>query len=93
MKNYELIMQILDKSEEKNVPVDIAYDMLAVDGDRDALKEAYEILDKNYKAITALRNIGKTDEIETICMLSESGETEAVKDHIQKLIDDGIIEE
>ena len=93
MKNYELIMQILDKSEEKNVPVDVAYDMLAVDGDRDALKEAYEILDKNYKAITSLRNADNTEEIETICMLSESGETEAVKDHIQKLIDDGIIEE
>ena len=40
-----LVNAILEKSKVENVPVDVAYDMLAVDGDREALKKAYNILD------------------------------------------------
>ena len=93
MKNYELIMQILDKSKTENVPVDIAYDMLSVDGDRDALKEAYQILDSHYKAITALRNGGHNSEIAIICDMYQRGEKNSVNEYIQQLITEGVIGE
>lgn len=85
----ELIMQILEKSKAENVPVDVAYDMLAVDGDRDALKRAYKILDTHYVAITTLRRTGHNDEIATIVKMLENGED--VTEYIENLKKNGII--
>lgn len=69
----ELITAILNKSKIEEVPVDVAYDMLAVDGDKDALKAAYEILDKYYVPITALRRAGREAEIAVIVKMAEDG--------------------
>lgn len=90
---YKLIMQILEKSKTENVDVGVAYDMLAVDGDREQLREAHTILQDNYKAITALRNAGHNTEIAIICDMYQRGEKSRVKDYIQQLVDEGIIEE
>ena len=91
MKNYELIMQILDKSKTENVPVDIAYDMLAVDGDKDALKSAWAILNKYQTTITALRNTKNFEEINIIVNLAEQNRHEDIKEYIADLRKNGII--
>jgi len=90
---YKLIMQILEKSKTENVDVGVAYDMLAVDGDREQLREAHKILQDNYKAITALRNAGHNTEIAIISDMYQRGEKSRVKDYIQQLVDEGIIKE
>ena len=84
-----LVNAILEKSKVENVPVDVAYDMLAVDGDREALKKAYNILDTHYVAITALRRTGHNDEIATIVKMAENGED--VNNYVEELKDKGII--
>ena len=84
-----LVNAILEKSKVENVPVDVAYDMLAVDGDRDALKKAYNILDTYYVAITALRRTGHNNEIATIVKMAENGED--VNNYVEELKDKGII--
>ena len=84
-----LVNAILEKSKVENVPVDVAYDMLAVDGDRDALKKAYNILDAQYVTITALRRAGHNDEIATIVKMVENGED--VTEYIENLKENGII--
>ena len=84
-----LVNAILEKSKVENVPVDVAYDMLAVDGDRDALKKAYNILDTHYVTITALRRTGHNDEIATIVKMAENGED--VNNYVEELKDKGII--
>ena len=84
-----LVNAILEKSKVENVPVDVAYDMLAVDGDREALKKAYNILDTHYVAITALRKTGHNDEIATIVKMAENGED--VTEYIENLKKNGII--
>lgn len=91
MKNYELIMQILEKSKAENVPVDIAYDMLAVDGDKEALKSAWEILNKYYTTITALRNTKNFEEINMIVNLAEQNKHDNIKEYIVELRKNSII--
>ena len=93
---YDLVIEILDKSKLENVDIGVAYDMLAVDGNRDELKKAHEILlvQSSYKAITALRNICRFAEIRVICDMHEAGEDAMeIKKDIQTLVDNGILTE
>ena len=85
----ELITAILNKSKIEEVPVDVAYDMLAVDGDKDALKAAYEILDKYYVPITTLRRAGREAEITVIIKMAEDGAD--VENYIDELRKNNII--
>lgn len=85
----ELVMAILEKSKIEDVPIDIAFDMLSIDENKDDLKIAYEILDKYYVAITALRRIGRTAEIDIIIQMAEDGAD--VKSYIEDLKKIGII--
>lgn len=84
-------MQILEKSKAENVPVDIAYDMLAVDGDKEALKSAWEILNKYYTTITALRNTKNFEEINMIVNLAEQNKHDNIKEYIVELRKNSII--
>ena len=92
---YELVIQILEKSGAENVDVGVAYDMLAVDGDRDELRKAHNILlvQSYYKAITALRNAGRLAEVRVICDMYEAGDEGNIKEYIQTLVDNGILAE
>lgn len=91
---YELVMDILKKSGAENVDIGVAYDMLAVDGNREELKKAHEILlvQSYYKAITGLRNVGRLAEVRVICDMYEAGEDKSkIKEYVQTLIDNGIL--
>lgn len=88
---YKLIMQILEKSKVENVPVDVARDMLAVDGDKDNLKKAWAILDRLYQPITKLRNDKNFAEISLIVKMAENGQYEEIEKYIETLKKNGIM--
>lgn len=92
MKMYEVMERILKKSEADSVDVGVAYDKLAVDGNREELKEAYTALHENFTEITALRNMGRHEDVRAICELYEKGEKTKVKEYINNLVENGVLE-
>lgn len=78
---YNKIIKILDVSQENNVDISVAKDILIAENPLsiEDIMDTYKILDLYYKPITAFIREDRLDLIKEVCILVENNDTQGIK--------------
>lgn len=85
MKLYNNVIKILDTSRDKKVDVLVARDMLFNGENDNAIKEAYDFIDKYYVCVTKCRRIKDNDTIKKLTELHLKGDKKSIMELCDKV--------